>query len=93
MRSGAQTPAGSQRDAVSWKDRDTGRWGDGVLKASTHLVRVGAMSHSGFANYAAGREKQREVSEVTAHQARPAKQGETLDPPTTCGEEGRWEAR
>lgn len=41
-----------------------GRHGDDVWigKSSTHLMRVGAMSHSGFANYVGEKEKQRGVS-------------------------------
>lgn len=64
--------AGSQGDTASWKD-GWGGGGEGEMRgegsqSSTYLMRVGAMRHSGFANYGAGREKQREISEVTSPQ-------------------------
>lgn len=53
-------------------ERAMGRHGDDVWigKSSTHLMRVGTMSHSGFANYVGEKEKQRGVSGPGNHMAR-----------------------
>lgn len=66
----------------------TGTWGEG--KASTYLVRVGAMGHSGFTNYGAGREKQRKISEVISPQGLTWQtRGAILETPAACGDMGQ----
>lgn len=49
--------------------RATGRLRDDarVRKSSTHLVRVGAMSHSGFANYVGERERREGLAGLVPH--------------------------
>lgn len=56
-----------------------------VGKSSTHLVRVGAMSHSGFANYVGEKEKQRGVSRPGTHMARQGGPGPSGQEPPTPG--------
>lgn len=56
-----------------------------VGKSSTHLVRVGAMSHSGFANYVGEREKQRGVSRPGTHMARQGELGPSKQEPPHPG--------
>lgn len=52
------------------------------------------MSHSGFANYGAGREKQREISEVTSPQSLTWQTwGEIPETPAARGDKGQWGAR
>lgn len=65
-------------------------WGRGyqVVSSSTHLVRVGAMSHSGFANCGWGREKQ-ELARLLTYKAQPGRYGEKLSKPPAAPGVGR----
>lgn len=59
-----------------------------VINSSTHLVRVGAMSHSGFANCGWGREKQ-ELARLLTYKAQPGRYGEKLSKPPAAPGVGR----